>query len=220
MQTQIDQTPAFAGKAHIAFTEWLYVSRSDAAPNFTNMGGAIGAAGFFNMLMRHAPTVPISDMTGILEFAGIWKKRGQVYGVPAYYAFRMYANADATRPVEVRVDGGSYAVIKGVTRLPEIADVPYLDVVATLNDSGDSLTLFCVNRHLTKDMPATITLNDFAAQPTGRVELLQADSIYERNDELDPENVVPESSHVKLEHNTINYIFPHESVAVITLQKR
>ena len=220
MQTQIDTNAGFANKAHIAFTEWLYVGDGRRAPMFTNMGGAIGAAGFFNMLMRNADIVPISDMTGILEFAGIWKKRSQVYASPVYYTFRMYSNAEATRAVASTTNAGTYAVHQGVTRLPEIADVPYLDVVAALNDSGDALTLFCVNRHLTKDMPATITLNDFAAQPTGRVELLQADSIYERNDELDPENVVPESSHVKLEHNTINYIFPHESVAVITLQKR
>ena len=29
-------------------------------------------------------------MTGIMEFAGIWKRREQVYAVPAYYVFKMY----------------------------------------------------------------------------------------------------------------------------------
>ena len=220
MQAQIDQTPAFAGKAHLAFTEWLYVSRSDAAPNFSNMGGAIGAAGFFNMLMRHAPTVPISDMTGILEFAGIWKKRSQVYGVPAYYAFRMYANADATRPVEVKADGGSYAVNKGVSRLPEIADVPYLDVVAALNDSGDSLTLFCVNRHLTRDLETSLRISGFSAGGEAEIQTLNAASIYEKNDEDKPEHIVPTSTTERIGRGGFTHVFPHESVTVIRIRRK
>ena len=73
-------------------------------PRFTNMGGAICTAGLLNTLMRVADFTPIADMTGLIEFGGIWKKRGQVYGVPAYWAFRMYSNADAITPVEIRAD--------------------------------------------------------------------------------------------------------------------
>src|SRR5262249_53229724 len=74
-----------------AFTEWLFWAPSDAYPRYDNMAGAIGTGGFLNMLMRNAPIVPIADMTGLIEFGGIWKKRGQVFGVPAYWAFRMYS---------------------------------------------------------------------------------------------------------------------------------
>jgi len=42
-------------------------------------------------------------------------------------------------------------VENGSTRLPSVKDVPYLDVVAALNNSGTRLTLFCVNRDLTRD---------------------------------------------------------------------
>ncbi len=38
-------------------------------------------------------------MTGIMEFAGIWKKRSQVFATPAYYVFKMYASADADKLV-------------------------------------------------------------------------------------------------------------------------
>jgi hypothetical protein len=31
-----------------------------------------------------------ADMTGMMEFAGIWKQREQVYAVPAFYVFQMY----------------------------------------------------------------------------------------------------------------------------------
>ena len=220
MQGQIDENTGFAKKAHIAFTEWLYVGNSRNTPVYTNMGGAIGAAGFFNMLMRNADVAPVSDMTGILEFAGIWKKRAQVYAAPAYYAFRMYSSADATRPIDVTANAGEYAVHDGVTRLPEIAAVPYLDIVGTLNDSGDTLTLFCVNRHLSRDLETTIKISDFKAKSHAEVQLLQAGSIYEQNDETDPEHIVPEKSTAAVSGDGLRYTFPHESVVVITLHKR
>jgi alpha-L-arabinofuranosidase len=220
MQTQIDGNPAFAGKAHLAFTEWLYVGNARTTPIFTNMGGAIGAAAIWNMLMKNADVAPISDMTGIIEFGGIWKKKSQVYGAPAYYAFKMYSNADATRPVAVETQSGTYDVHQGVGRLPEIAGVPYLDVVAALNDSGNTLTLFCVNRNLVKDLDTAIRLKGFAAKGNAEVQVLNADSIYEVNDEVDPEHIVPASSTAQVKGDALRFVFPHESVVVMTLHKR
>ena len=113
MKAQIDADARARGRVEIAFTEWLFHGRDDRVPRFTNMGGALCAAGFLNTLMRVADFTPISDMTGLIEFGGIWKKRGRVYGVPAYWAFRMYSTADATTPVEARVTGGAYDVERG-----------------------------------------------------------------------------------------------------------
>jgi alpha-N-arabinofuranosidase len=219
MQEQINTYPPFADQAHVAFTEWLYLAHRNDAPRFDNMGGAIAAATFFNMLMRNADVVPISDMTGIMEFAGIWKKRSQVYAAPAYYAFQMYAGADATQPVGVIANSGQYSVHQGVARLPEIADVPYLDVVAAKNDAGDTLTLFVVNKHLTRDFETNIQIAGFASKITGKVQTLQSDSLYDKNSEQDPENVIPSPSAARVAGNHSRYVFPHESVTVITFKK-
>ncbi len=215
MQKQINQTPDFAGKTHIAFTEWLYVG-GEHAPNFTNMGGAIGAAGFFNMLMRNADIVPISDMTGIMEFAGIWKKRSQVYAAPAYYAFRMYSTADVGRTVAVDTAAGSYDVHNGVGRLPDIKGVPYLDVVAAMNSAGNTLTVFCVNRDLTTDIATAIDLHGFHASHKVQVQTLQAGSIYEVNDETNPDHIAPTNSSATIASGRMLYTFPRESVTVLT----
>lgn len=219
-QEQIDATPAFAHQAHIGFTEWLYVAHRPDAPRFTNMAGAIGAAEFFNMLFRNADIVPISDMTGIMEFAGIWKKRSQVYASPAYYAFQMYAGADATRPVSVTNDAGTYGVHNGVSRLPEIANVPYLDAVAALNDNGDTLTLFIVNRHLTRDLATDVRLDGFTSKPVASVETLDAPSIYDGNSDDEPAHVVTARSTAQLHGDRFHFTFPHESVTVLTLKKK
>lgn len=218
-QQQIDAIPAFAHNAHVAFTEWLFIGRRPGTPNFTNMGGAVDTAGFLNMLMRHAGTTPISDMTGIMEFAGIWKKRGQVYAAPGYWALRMYSTAHASRPVSVVTESGSYSVAHGVGRLPDIAHVPYLDVFVALNDAGDRLTLFCVNRSLTTDIPADIHVDAFAARDGAEVQTLQADSIDGSNDEDDPDRVIPRKTGETVSGGQLHHTFPAASVTVVALQR-
>ncbi len=219
-QEQINQNAAFADKAHIAFTEWLFIGNRPGTPNFTNMGGAIDAASFINMLMRNSSIVPISDMTGIMEFAGIWKKRSQVYAAPSYYVFKMYSTAHPFRLIKVHSESGSYSVQRGVGRLPDIANVPYLDVVGALNDKGETLLLFCVNRSLDTDIPTTIQLAGFAAGSEAEVQTLHGSSIDDQNDEDDPEHVFPVKTEAAPTKNALKYVFPHESVTVLAFHRR
>ena len=217
-QQQIDQNPAFAHRAHVAFTEWLFIGNRDGVPSFRNMGGAVDTAGFFNMLLRNADIVPISDMTGIMEFAGIWKGRSQVYGAPGYYAFRMYSTAHPAQPVEATADAGSYSVKNGVARLPDIANVPYLDVTAALDSSKKTLSIFCVNRSLDVDIPADVGIRNFASSNLANVQTLRSASISDENDEDDPQRVVPVSNQERVLKGHLKHTFPHESVTVITLR--
>jgi alpha-N-arabinofuranosidase len=219
-QQQIDENPAFGHRAHVAFTEWLFVGNRDGVPSFRNMGGAVDTAGFFNMLMRNSDVVPISDVTGIMEFAGIWKNNGQVYGAPGYYAFRMYSTAHPATPVEAVSDAGSYSVKNGVERLPEIDNVPYLDVTAALDESKKALSIFCVNRSPDIDIPADILMRNFGGSGNAEVQTLRSASISDENDDDEPERVVPVTNQEKVSNGHLQHIFPHESVTVITLHAR
>ncbi len=218
MHEQIHEHPAASGKVKLAFTEWLFYGGS-REPSFANMGGALCAAGFLNTLMRVAGFTPIADMTGLIEFGGIWKKRGRVYGVPAYWAFRMYSNTDASVPVEARVEVETYDVHEGNRRIPEISGVPYLDVVAALNEAGDKLALFCVNRHLHRDIAATVRLAGFDPAPQARALTLAGTSIYQPNDEVRPEAVRPVESAVPVKAEEFVYTFRKSSVTVMELAR-
>jgi alpha-N-arabinofuranosidase len=217
VKQQIESTD-HARKVNVAFTEWLFHAPDDRAPRFNNMGGAIAAAGLLNAFLRTADIVPVADMTGLIEFGGIWKERGRTYGVPAYWAFRMYSTADATRPVEVRTQVETYDVSEGISRLPSIAGAPYLDIAGALNDQGDKLTLFCVNRHLRQDLTARIRVAGFGGK-NARISTLQAPSIYVANSEIRPEAVVPIPSESALPAGDWNYTFPRSSVTVIEISR-
>jgi alpha-L-arabinofuranosidase len=219
MKEQIDAHPQWRGRTKIAFTEWLFHGPDDRVPRFTNMGGALCAAGFLNTLIRVADFTPISDMTGLIEFGGIWKKRGQVYGVPAYWAFRMYSTADASVPLNTRTTVETYDIAEGNNRIPSIPGVPYLDVVSALNDAGDKLTLFCVNRHLHRDLTSTIRISGFTPAGQARVQTLSGTSTYQPNDEMRPEAVIPAPSLLTVKGATLDYLFPRASVTVIEFRK-
>lgn len=219
MYGQIQSVAESRDKVKIAFTEWLFGGETESGPRYDNMGGAIETAGFLNMLMRVADFVPVSDMTGTIYFGGIWKERSRVFGVPAYWAFRMYSNADVARPVETKTNSETYSVEQGSTRLPNISDVPYLDVVAALNDSDNKLTLFCVNRHLTRDIAANISISGFTPAAEATAQTLYAESIFEKNDELKPEAVHPRESSATVRGSQLYFTFRHESVTVLTLNR-
>jgi alpha-L-arabinofuranosidase len=219
MKDQINGNPDAKDRVGIAFTEWLFWARDDRAPRFTNMAGAICTAGMLNTLMRTADFTRISDMTGLIEFGGIWKKRGRVFGVPAYWAFRMYSTADATTPVEVATTSPTYDVHEGSNRLPEIEKVPYFDIVAARSDNGERLTLFCVNRHLTRDLKARIVLHDFPTDSKVRIQTLASESIYNSNDEMEPDAVRPVETAEHEKGDSLSHVFPHSSVTVIELRK-
>ncbi|MDQ6676326.1 MAG: hypothetical protein M3Z09_03420 [Acidobacteriota bacterium] len=218
MKKQIDADPTTRNRIGIAFTEWLFAGPAGQAPMYDNLGGALAAAGFLNMLMRVSDFTTISDMTGNIEFGGIWQKRGRVYGVPAYWAFRMYSNADGTKLVRTNVKVDHYDIEDGVRRIPSIHAVPFLDVVSTLNEAGNKLTLFCVNRNLEQDIHGTIRLKDFAAGPA-HAEELTASSLYAGNDEVRPDAISPAAKAVSTRGENFEYVFPRMSVTVIEVAR-
>jgi len=201
----------------VAFTEWLMISNSHAGLNFSNMGGGLFAGGFLNMLMRNSDVVSISDMTGIIEFGGIWKKRGQVYGAPAYWVLRTYAGTHPHSLLAVASDTPSYTISKGVKRLPEIADVPYLDIVAAESEDRTKLILFCLNRDLTRPAKAQIDLRAIGiTQGTANVTVIGGENILAENDEQDPQRIAPASRTMQFAGD-FDLTFANASVTVIEI---
>lgn len=205
---------------HLAFTEWLLIPNSATLPNYNNVGGAIFAAGFLNALMRKSDIVTIADMTGILEFGGIWKKRGQVYVSPAYWVLRTYANAEPSELLDVNSDASTYSIAQGVSQMPEVKDVPYLDIVAAESKDQSKLLLFCVNRHLSVPIRAEIDLHPLGIKVTeATITTIQADNILASNDETTPNHVSPSVAKRQIS-SLVSYTFPSASITVLEIPFR
>jgi alpha-N-arabinofuranosidase len=228
MQAQIDAVPGYKGTAHLAVTEWLFNSKGEGERNFTNEspssrneGGAVMIAAAFNTYLRHNSQVRLVDMTGLMEFAGIWKRREQVFASPAYYVFQMYSTAMDDTVLPVTTNSGAYSVKNGTQGYADIPDVPYIDVVATRSTGKRTLTLFCVNRSLTDDAPVKIDLGAFAATGIAEVDQITAVSRYVINDEVEPTRVEPQVSSLNVKSKEpLAITLPRESVTVIRLQEK
>jgi alpha-N-arabinofuranosidase len=170
-----------------------------------------------NTLVRAADIVPISNMTSIVEFGRLWDKRGITYGVPSYWVLRMYSNADVANLLETKVDVARYDVRDGSPRVPNVANVPYLDIVAVGNKSGDAITLFAVNRSLDRDIAANIKLSGFALH-SANGKILSAQDIYVGNDDANPEAVIPMDFKEAASGLAYSHSFPKASVTVIELR--
>jgi alpha-L-arabinofuranosidase len=223
VQAQVDEHPELKGKVHLAVTEWLFNSKdfgernfTDESPSWMNEGGAVMAAGFLNTVLRHSSEIKIADMTGIMEFAGIWKRREQVFAVPAYYVSKMYTAVKGDTVLPVSTDSGSYNVKGGVRPLDDVADIPYIDVVATRSADGSKVTLLCVNRSLNQDVPVNFDLGNLHAIAAAEVEQISAANRYEQNDEVEPVHIVPIPGSIpKPTVGQLAITLPHESVTVI-----
>ncbi len=220
MRDQIAASPQ-KDAVKTAFTEWLWAGGRGGhseVPNYDNVAGALTTAGLFNALMRSSDIVPISDMTGIIEFAGVWKKRGVVYSTPAAYALGMIAGAPAEHLLPVQAASGTYSVHNGSTRIPEIPDVPYLDVDAAISRDGRTVTLFVVNRSQDRDLPTQLSIPGLRKSATGQAQTLTAPSLYAANDELDPRAVTPVTKPIPTGPD-FRYTFPRASFTVLTLPR-
>ena len=177
-------------------------------------------ASTFNTYFRHADQVRLVDMTGLMEFAGIWKRREQVFATPAYYAFQLYSRAKDETVLPVTTDTGTYSVKNGTVGFSDVDNVPYIDVAGTLSKDKHMLTLFCVNRSLTKDIPVRISLGKFKSARTATVEQIYAVSRYVTNDEIEPKRVVPLLSSVPVHaEQPIEITLPHEGITAIRIPR-
>lgn len=219
MDKQVSSFDWARNRVRIAFTEWLFVGHdsNSSVPRFDNMGGAICAGGFLNMLMRTADIVPISDMTGIMEFAGIWKDKGRVFGTPAYWTFRSYARLQPEKLVSTRTEVERYSVENGNVRVPDIPNVPYLDVVSALNKKGN-LVLFCVNRDVHRPVEAKLHLSSFRASTSGTATTIHATLLSDKNNAQYPDAIRPISHDIKA-GDDFTYSFEPASITVIEIPK-
>lgn len=228
MQAQVNHILGSANKVHFAITEWLFNSKgygernfTDESPSWSNEGGAVMAASFFNTLLRHSSEVNIADMTGMMDFAGIWQKQGQVYASPAYYAFKMYSRLKGDFLLPITSDSGTYSVTGGIRPFPNVRNVPYVSAVAARSKDGRNITILCINRSLNQAVPVRINLGRFTPQSLIRGKQIASADRYEQNTAMEPKHVVPLPITFTVPRGQpIGITLPHESVTMLRFHLR
>ena len=217
IRTQLDADPATRGRVGMAYTEWNWGGTGPSSPN---IGGAVMGAGWMNMMLSQADFVPISSMSGLMGGGGLRKSQEMVWATPQCWAFWLYSHRAGDTVVATETQVRHYDVHDGMTSMPEIPNVPYLDVLATSNSTNGDLALFVANRDWKNDTPATLRLQGFNAAAQAQVDTLASDSLLAENTGDRPDAIRPVTSSLAVTGNEIRYVFPKLSVTVITLKRR
>jgi alpha-N-arabinofuranosidase len=221
IRAQIDADPATKGRVGLAYTEWnLGGNEGTGIPFSTNIGGAVIGAGWMNMLLSQADFVPISSMSSLTSGGGLRKLQGFVWASPQGWAFWLYSHRAGDTVVATQTEVRHYDVRNGLDSMPEIPDVPYLDVLATSNSTSGDLVLFVANRDWKNAIPATVRLQGFSAAAQAQVDTLAADSLATENSGDHRNTIRPVASSLAVTGDEIRYEFPKLSLTVLTLKRR
>jgi alpha-N-arabinofuranosidase len=206
-------------KVQFAFTEWLMgANNSRTVPNYNNMGGAVLAGGFLNAMMRNSDAVSIANMTGIVEFGGIWKKREQVYVSPAYWVLRTYANARPHTLLRVESTSPTFNISKGVTQLPEITSAHRISTSSQLYRRTEASWCCCASIAMLRvpNPLLSILVPLHVDSGPAQVTTIAGDGVLAENDEYNPYRVtaVTHTERFTAKHS---YTFPSASVTVIQI---
>ncbi len=201
----------------IAVTEWgIIVGGPDwrEYASHDSQSGAVYAGLFYNAMMRAADMVDIGEVTALMHGGCIRKRRGVVYVMPMIHVQRMYGQARPGRLMPIEVTGPAYDVPRRGL-LPEMRDVPWLDVLAAENRGR--VILFVVNRDPNGPREADIAFPRIVVDAS--VETLAADP-RATNDDDDPDRVAPSSRTVEGSGKAVRLSLPPSSVTIASVRFR
>jgi alpha-L-arabinofuranosidase len=205
----------------VALDEWnLWWKPSQVLVPRWTLRDALFACGMFHVFHRCSRFLEMANASMLVNVMGLIRVSGsRAWRTALYYPFLMYKRLAGSRSLRSRVSCGSFNSPR-LGRIPPIGKVPLLDCSATMSPDGRTVTVFVINRHMTDDIEADVSLDGF--EPAGEVEVhclngpdALAENIYGADEvvsvgraSLDAGEVLP------------RYRFPAHSATALVLKER
>lgn len=200
----------------VAVTEWGIIvggRRWREFPNHDDHSGAVYAGLFFHALMRAAPLAEIANVTALMHGGCIRKQRGIVYVTPMIHVQRMYGQARPDRLAPILVEGPGYDVPRRGL-LPEVRDVPWVDVV--VGERRGRWYVYLANRDAERSREVEVEFPWTVREASA--ETLAAD-VRAANDFEHPDRVVPKGEQIQTAGRTLRRTLPPAAVCIITVRR-
>ncbi|MGH2350763.1 MAG: alpha-N-arabinofuranosidase [Chloroflexota bacterium] len=194
----------------IALDEWniWYRGRHRPWEEFYALKDALYAAGVFHALYRHCRRVTMANLAQMVNALGMLHTTPtSLVRSPTYHVFDLYANHTGRMVLDTALqaedaearEGFSTDVVRQPTQRHLVQDVPYLDVVATTDESGQRISVAALNRHGSRTATLRIDLTgvQLAAPPTGSaVHTLTGPDPMQENTVEHPDAIMPTTRHL------------------------
>lgn len=199
-------------RVKIAFDEWnvwYRTSNEDLLEERYNLEDALVVSMFLNSFLRHCDYVKIANQAQLVNvIAPIMTKKRDLFLQTIYYPISIFAGHNNGMGLDVYVECNSYD-------LDNKLEVPYLDVSASYDEKGRSLTLNVINRHK-KDSIST-TIENQKGELSNRVEVYEVGGV-----DIKAENNFEEKDNVNITRRTVDdasnnfsYEFPPHSLTTL-----
>ncbi len=216
----IDEVMGEGSGVGIAFDEWnvwLDATGDTGIAERYELRDGLFAAGVFNCMHRLCDRVTMANLAQLVNvLPAIVTSASAAWGTPLYHAFRLYTGSCQPVCVACETDGPTFSSPE-FGNIPAMPDVPYLDASATASEDGQVLALSVVNRHMTDDLSAQITLADGRTISSATAAELSGESARATGSEAAPDAVSISLADVDASGDTFTHTFPAHSATVITL---
>lgn len=181
----------------------------NADPSQYTMADALFSASFLNACLRHAEHVSMTNIAPIVNTRGpLYVHRRGVVRRTTFHTLAMYANELEGRVGRVDLETGMLVQGKRF--------IPLLDVIATVDATGNTWAIALVNRHPSEHVACTVKMNDDVVNGTHEAKVLAGDSPDAYNDVEHPNRVVPQETRLTFEQGVVG--LPPHSLTIVKIE--
>ncbi len=140
-------------------------------------------------LLKHADRVKIACLAQLVNVIApiMTQNLGAAWRQTIFWPFYHASKFGRGQVLRAKVESPTYDV-------GELSEVPFLEAVATLSESGDELTLFAVNRNLSENLDLQVQLGGLEGFVLKEHLVLSHSDSKATNTAANPNNVVPRSN--------------------------
>jgi alpha-N-arabinofuranosidase len=201
--------------------------RRTAAPHLLeevyNLEDALVVGGFVNTLLRNSDRVRIGCLAQLVNvIAPLVTNESGVLRQSTYYPYSWALRYARGRVLDLRVESDTYA-IKGTGLQADFArdaDVPFLDLVATLDESAGQAAVLMLNRDLATARDIVLEWDDVVPTRVLACETLTGPDLKAVNTFADPRRVAPQRLDPPAAAARMTFNLPPRSYTVAHLEIR
>ncbi len=185
-----------------------------------NLEDALLVGGFVNTLLRNSDRVRVACLAQLVNvIAPLVTNETGVLRQTTYYPYSWALRYARGRVLDLRVESETYPIKAAGLQadFARNADVPFVDVVATVDDSAGQLALLMLNRDLEGEREVRLEFQDVVPSRVLACETLTGADLKAVNTFADPRRVAPQRLDPPAAGNRMTFKLPPRSYTVAHL---
>ena len=188
-----------------------------------NLEDALLVGGFVNTLLRNADRVRVGCLAQLVNvIAPLVTNDTGVLRQSTFYPYSWALRYARGRVLDLRVESETYRITGAGLQadFARDADVPFVDLVGTVDDAAGQAALFLLNRDLQNEREVVLEWSDVTPTRVLAAETLTGSDLKAFNTFADPRRVVPGRLDPPAISNRMTFKLPARSYSVVHLSTR